>query len=111
MATFSYSPDFGASKQSAPVVRKAQFADGYVQRAIFGINALKETWAVNFTNRDLTEANGIEAFLSAHVTDSFDWTPPGETTSQKFTVASWTKATPYANLYSLSASFERSYDP
>jgi phage-related protein len=38
MATFSYTPDFGATKKSQPAVRTAKFGDGYEQRVQFGIN-------------------------------------------------------------------------
>ena len=44
MATFpDISPDFGASKSSAPAVRVTKFGDGYEQRVTFGINQILQS--------------------------------------------------------------------
>ena len=76
MATFpSIDPSFGITKSSSPLVTTTRFQDGYTQRIKFGLNVDPKSWAVTWEN--ITEANAdtIETFLEARVSDgdSFDW--------------------------------------
>jgi len=112
MAEFTWLPDYGAAKQSKAIVRQAKFGDGYSQRARFGINDIDENWQVTFTNRDQTEADEIEDFFQERAgTQSFSWLPPGEDAEQSFIATEWNKSVPHAGLYTITATFQRSYDP
>ena len=76
MATFTWSPDYGAQQPIKPKVKRAQFGDGYSQRVVDGINNLLRSWNVSF-KRSKTDADLIESFLATTKgADSFDWAPP-----------------------------------
>jgi len=113
MATFpDISPDFGASKSSAPAVRVTKFGDGYEQRVTFGINQNPKEWRLRFVN--ITEANSdtIEDFLDARAADaaSFDWSPPDETDTYKWVCDSWNKTIPSAGLATIEATFRQVFE-
>ena len=101
MANFptSIQPDYGAQKNSAPVVRKVQFGDGYETRLTYGLNQNPKQWSLSFTNITETQSDEIETFLDARATDhaSFDWQPPGPSVTYKWVCERWSKSPPYAN--------------
>lgn len=110
MATFTYIPDFGASQTKRPRVNSMRFADGYEQRATFGINTNPSEWSLSFSVRDDTEAAAIDAFLTARGgIESFDWTPPGGSAG-KYICREWTKTLDRNNLNTIQAKFEQTYD-
>jgi len=114
MATFpAITPAYGASKASAPTIRKVQFGDGYEQRLNFGLNQNPKTW--NLTWNNITEANAdtIEAFLDARALDgaSFDWTPPDTSTSYKWVCETWDKSIPYTGRAVITATFRQVFEP
>jgi phage-related protein len=72
------------------------FGDGYQQRSKTGINAVKQSWSVTFT--DLTEIK--KKALQAIIDDAagvvgIDWIAPGEIQSKR-----WLVADPVTNLLS-----------
>lgn len=110
MATFTYVPDFGASQTKRPRVNAIRFSDGYEQRTAYGINTNPQEWNLTFTLRDDTEADAIDAFLTARGgVEPFDWTPPGSM-SRKFICREWTKTLDRNNLNTVSAKFEQVFD-
>lgn len=112
MSTLTYAPDYSAQKQVKPQVRSVKFGDGYEQRLTFGMNQQPSKWSLTFNLRDLTEANGIEAFFSTlKGTDSFDWTPPDAVASKKFLARSWSKTIEKGNWYSITVEIEETFDP
>jgi hypothetical protein len=93
MATFpAYDPTYSATKSSQPKIRVTQFGDGYQQRVIFGLNQNPKEWRLSFSVSD-ADADIIEAFLDARADDaaSFDWSPPGDANTYKWTCPSWTR--------------------
>jgi len=114
MATFpSISPDYGARKNSAPVVRKVQFGDGYEQRTSLGINQNPKQWSLSFVNITETESDTIETFLDARAVDSasFDWQPPNSSVTYKWVCENWSKSIPYANRATIQATFREVFEP
>ena len=74
-ATFTWRPTYGAQVNSKPKVARAQYGDGYSQRAPMGINSNPEIWNLTFSGREDVEAAAIKAFLdTAAGSDSFYWT-------------------------------------
>lgn len=75
MATFTFTPDFDASRVSEPRVRKSQFADGgYEHRLRFGLNTNPKVYEFQFVGRSDTEADQIEAFFDElGAAEAFDW--------------------------------------
>ena len=65
MATFTYTPDFGANKKLMPRIKSINFGDGYEQRYNDGLNTNPQTWMLSFSNRTDIEAEAIDDFLAA----------------------------------------------
>ena len=114
MATFpSITARYGISKKSSPNTLVVQFGDGYQQRLTYGLNQNLKIWNPEFQNISETDADTIETFLDARAADnnSFDWTPPGESSSSKFICLSWSKTIPYNNRATIRASFQEVAEP
>lgn len=112
MPTFTWSPDYQASKDMTPKVRKIQFGDGYEQRVRDGMNNLPEVWSVRFVNRPIEEIDEIDDFLrNLAGADSFDWTPPRASEARKFKCESWQRAIDHPTIDSLSATFTEVFEP
>ena len=113
MATFpSITPTYGLQKNSAPVVRKVQFGDGYEIRLTFGLNQNPKVYQLTFEVSE-HDSDTIETFLDARADDSasFDFTPPGEASSSKFVCESWSKSIPYLNRATIDATFRQVFEP
>ena len=113
MATFpSITPSYGLRKSSSPNVRQVQFGDGYSMRTVFGINQDLKSYNPTWNNISETDADTISAFLEARGgSESFDWTPPGESSSSKFICQSWSNSIPYLNRATIQASFQEVAEP
>ena len=115
MATFpSIKPTYGQQKRSAPLTRIVRFADGYEHRILFGVAAHQNPKIFSFTfSVSETEADTIETFLDARAndSDSFTFTPPGESSSSKFVCESWSKTIPYNNRATIQATFREVFEP
>lgn len=112
MATFpAITPSYGATKTSEPKVNSVQFGSGYEQRVVFGINQNPKVWDLSWNN--ITEANAdtIEAFLDARGgQESFDWTPPAESTSYKWVCQQWNKQINYTGRATITATFRQVFE-
>lgn len=111
MADFpSINPTYGAQKTSQPKVRQVQFGDGYVQRLTFGLNQDPKVWNLTFEVSE-TDADTIETFLEARGgAESFNWSPPDETSSYKWICLNWSKTIPYLNRATIQATFQEVFD-
>lgn len=110
MATFTYVPEFGAVVNKKPTVRSAKFGDGYEQRLAFGINTNPQSWNLSFSMREDTEADLIDAFLTARAgVEAFDWTPPNGSAG-KYICREWSRTLEKYNLSSIQATFEQVFD-
>ena len=60
-----------------------------------------------------TDADTIETFLDARAADndSFDFTPPGESSSSKFVCETWSKSIPYLNRATIQTTFRQVFEP
>lgn len=106
MATFTYKPAQGASRNISPRVRTAQFGDGYMQRVGDGINTQPRVWDLTFS-RKKADIDAIDAFLAARGgVESFDWTPPDGSAQGKFICKTWAKSMPSVRVQTLSGTFE-----
>ena len=111
MATFSYDPSFSATETSQPLVRTVVMGDAYEQRIQLGLQRDPKTWRLSFNNRDDTERDNILSFLEARKgTDSFDWTPPNESSSGKYVCLDWTKQINVAGYATITATFEQVFE-
>ena len=115
MATFpSIKPIYGQQKRSAPFTRTVRFADGYEHRILFGLAQHQNPKEYSFTF-EVTESQAdiIETFLDARAndSDSFTFTPPGESSSSEFVCENWTKSIPYLNRATIKATFRQVFEP
>jgi len=115
MATFpSITPTYGVQKRSAPNTRTVRFADGYEHRILFGLaeHQNPKVYSLTFEVSE-TDADTIETFLDARANDttSFDFTPPGESSSSKFVCEGWNKSIPYLNRARVQATFREVFEP
>lgn len=107
MATFTWNVDTNATLTKKPRVTNIKFGDGYEQRVSYGLNTILQEWDLSFSNREESESNEIDSFLEARGGyESFDWTPPGESSSRKFKCQEWSKVAQKGGFYSISAKFE-----
>ena len=114
MATFpSITPTYsGFSKRSAPRSRTIRFQDGFEHRIVFGLAQHQNPKVYNLSfNVTETQSDEIETFLDARGgTESFDFTAPGETSSQKFVCERWSKSIPYNNRAVINATFREVFE-
>lgn len=113
MATFpSITPTYNAQKNNQPNVRTVRFGDGYEQRLTFGLNQNAKRWSLTFEVSE-TDADTIETFLDARASDnaSFDWQPPGGSTTYKWVCEQWSKSIPYLNRATIQATFREVFEP
>ena len=115
MATFpSITPRYGQQKRSAPNTRVVRFADGFEHRILFGLAQHQNPKVFNLTFEvSETDADTIETFLDARANDSesFTFTPPGESSSSEFVCDSWNKSIPYLNRATIQATFREVFEP
>lgn len=112
MATFTWTPDFGAKVAVKPNVRAVAFGDGYEQRQAVGINARNDVWDLQFQRRTNTDADLITGFFLARMAvEAFDWTPPNEATAIRVVCREWSKTLDRYNLNTITAQFIRVYEP
>ena len=103
----SINPTYGVQKRSAPRTTELQFGDGYVSRANFGLNQNPKVYQLTFEVSE-SDADTIETFLNDRAKDtaSFNFTPPGESTSSLFVCRQWNKSIPYLNRARIQVTFE-----
>ena len=115
MAIFpSIKPSYGQQKSSAPLTRTVRFADGYEHRILFGLAQHQNPKVFDFTfDVSETDADTIETFLDARAndSDSFTFTPPGESSSSEFVCESWSKSIPFNNRATIQATFREVFEP
>lgn len=112
MSTFIWTADRSPQKQAKPIVTQIKFGDGYEQRVASGINTNPKNWALNFSNRDVSEIDEIEDFLDARGgVEAFDWTPPNADTAIRVVVRSWTRTDLNSTYSSISFTAEQVFEP
>tara|TARA_B100001175_G_C19487422_1_gene630609 strand:+ start:376 stop:786 length:411 start_codon:yes stop_codon:yes gene_type:complete len=116
-------PDKTLNRQTQPKVRVAKFGDGYQQRIADGLNTLRDTFTVNFVNRLKAEADDIEAFFrTKKAVTAFSFTYPDSNsgtndsegspvTTIKVVCTQWSQSWSNSGSYSITATFERVYEP
>lgn len=102
-----------ATKQSRGTVtgsvRRAQFGDGYAQSSADGINPISSSWNVEFVGRK-DRIKEISDFLRSHVGKSFIWDEP--LVGDGFFYCDTFNPSPNGSrLYTLTATFEQTYQP
>lgn len=114
MTTFTPSPApsaQGTSKQVAARVRRAQFGDGYSQRARDGLNYVARGVTLSWPALTSAEADTLEAFFIAQGgADVFTYTLPLESTAYKWTCATWSRSPADNPIQSMTATLVQEFD-
>ena len=72
----AWQPQYGASVDREPSIKRVRFGDGYEQRMVDGINAMLESWSLTFKYGPDTIA-AIDLFLkTCNGVKAFTWTTP-----------------------------------
>ena len=111
-STGATTPDFGARRKSEPRIRTAKFGDGYEQRIAFGINQDPKTWDLRWSALSNSNADAIETFFEArNGVESFDWSPIEDSDTYKWVCRSWQREHQYADISTITATFEEVFEP
>ena len=112
MAIFTYTPDWNARISAKPRVRAVSFGDGYEQRTGDGINSAADSWSLTFASRSNADSAGIVSFLVVRAAvESFDWTPPNESTAIRVVCREWQRTYDRYDFNTITATFDRVYEP
>jgi phage-related protein len=102
-----YGPDFDTGVTPTVRVLETDFGDGYGQKAMDGINPVKDVWELSWSNLSPTEAQTAYAFLrAAGGATSFLWTPAFESTPRIWTCKKFKLTPTDPAAQTLTASFE-----
>ena len=112
-------PDKTMARTSSPNVIRARFGDGYEQRTVDGINAIKEEYSVSFKNRTNDFIDDVVAFLDTKEgVTSFTFTLPDSNNTTrtgekdiKVVCENYSTTYTYDNFYTLTATLRRVYEP
>ena len=108
---FDFTVDAGTNGATTFRVKKAQFGDGYTQRAADGINNSTRKWNITVADKYDLEIQPIKAFLDTHAgARSFLWTPPNGVQG-RYVCESYNESPAIAGLTTLTAVFEESFAP
>jgi phage-related protein len=103
---------FGSSHTRKARVLSAAFGNGYQQRAADGINNVRGTYSVVFTNLTRAEANTMDAFFTAKAGYlAFLYQPPGYSTPKMWTCSEWSRQHVDGLIDNISATFEEVFTP
>ncbi len=109
-------PDRTMARTVTPHVNRISFGDGYEQRAVAGINNLREEYSVSFNNRPKAEIDDIASFFSAKEgVTAFSFTVPdtnslGSETTIKAVVDTFSVSYNNNDFYSCTATIRRVYE-
>mgnify|MGYP001041813585 CR=1 FL=1 len=106
--TFLWKPTSSGAATVTSVVRKAQFGDGYAQRAAEGINPTTRSYQLTFTGSK-ARIDAIIDFLDAHVGRSFFWTGPRGTAL--YACDTRTEPLPNGLTHTVTATFDQTFQP
>ena len=110
-------PDKGFEKKDVARIYQTKFGDGYEQRLANGINALEQTFTLNFKTRAKAEIDDLVAFfVGLNGVDPCKFTyadsnAGGSETAIKAIATEWSQTFDYGDYYSLSVTLTRVYEP
>lgn len=104
-------PDFGNTRSHKPKVLRANFGDGYSQRAGELINSDPRSWSVTWTNLPKTERDYIIDFFAARKGYiAFLYTYVDEATAKAYVCEEWDDTHEDAITYTVTAKFVEVFD-
>ncbi len=109
--TTTVSPSTDSNKDTQTRILRAQFGDGYSQRAADGLNGIQRKYTFTWKGLTQTQSDDLITFLTARAGyTAFYYTPPNESTPILFTCEHWTQATPAPGGLTVQAVFQEEFD-
>jgi phage-related protein len=109
--TIGFNPDKALKQDMKPRILKAQFGDGYMQRARDGINNINESWTLTWKNRSVADGQKLLNFFeSTGGIHAITWTPPYASDPLKVIVETWNTTFPQMEVLTVQAKFTRVHD-
>lgn len=92
-------PSIGFRKTNKVTLDKAQFGDGYVQRAVSGLNTTQQEFQVTYRNQDLTTSQKILDFLQTAGSKDFGVNAAADVVLSGGSISSFTMTNYGTNYY------------
>lgn len=109
MDKFQWSPDLGAEREEAPLVKVTKFGDGYESRLPVGINDQPSKWSVSFTS-PLLRHKEIRNFLKKQgASKAFAWVDP-EGEEGIYVCRSWKSRQKNFGVFEITGAFEQVFE-
>lgn len=104
-------PDNGLDVKNTAAIWRADFGDGYSQRAAKGINSVKKSAPLKWSNLTAAEALTLNTFFTAHADGSaFLYTLPNEVTARKWSCETWSSTQEAADVFTITATLTEEFD-
>ncbi|MEN6621495.1 MAG: phage tail protein [Smithella sp.] len=104
-------PTYGTTANLEPRILRAEFGDGYSQRAADGLNTNPIKVTLNFDALSVAQADQVFNFLQARAGwDSFYYTLPRETTPRLFICPKFSRQYVLPDTDAITAEFEEVFD-
>lgn len=104
-------PDFGLKREVKPKILRADFGDGYSQRAADGYNNQTVDLSLTWTNLLPSEKDAIlNFFIARRGYQSFYFTYIDEPAAKVYICESWTNTHDDAGVYTVTAEFKQVWD-
>ncbi|NVO13905.1 MAG: phage tail protein [Rhodoplanes sp.] len=102
----------GTQLITTPRMRRVKYGDGYSQRQADGINIFPHTATLKWETLAYADAQAIDAFFIAlGASGAFLYAHPGDQTTRKWTVTTWTRPQVGYAYQSLQAELTEEFDP
>ena len=103
--------DFGYNRTGSSRVLTVDFGDGYNQRTSDGINVIRLSYTISWTNIDTERKNTLQQFLESTLgVESFMWQPPDMSTTLLWTNEFPTITPIAAGIWSVSVVLNQVFD-
>lgn len=106
----SYCVDFSSTQQVDFAIKENEFTAGYTARDVDGINNVRDTWNVSFSELSLAEMEVLWDFLTetkGYI--AFYWTPPREEAPRKWCCMKLTRSSTSSNSWTVQAVFQEQF--
>lgn len=114
METFPYvlyPPTYGADESINDAILESRFGDGYSQSVPDGINFRRSKWSLTWENYPIKHADIIWVFLRPKVRlEPFMWKTEGLDRELQVKCSELKRSWPKFGVYTITATFETSYD-
>lgn len=104
-------PDWGLTSDVRADVYEGKVGDGYVVRRPKGLNYLKESWDLSWSNLDKAQAGSMYSWLKSRLKlTPFMWTHPTDGVTYKVICSKVSHAASDVGIYQVMASFEQDFN-